>query len=268
MVDVDIHRTSRAGDADGSEHPPGVLLRPRPSRSLSERLRAWLDWFGVTRLVLTAVAVTAVAAGGFWLVRSPTPPPETTLPVVSPSAPTATLPPPAGTTASSGADASTSTPTSTPPDVFVHVAGEVAVPGVYRLDAGGRVHEAIERAGGATPDADLDALNLAQALVDGQRLYVPRIGEVDLAQIPVLSPVGTTVAIPATAPATTPPGPVDLNRATVGELEQLPGIGPATAAAIVDDRDRNGPFATVDDLDRVSGIGPSKLDALRGLVTV
>jgi competence protein ComEA len=126
------------------------------------------------------------------------------------------------------------------------------------------VHEAIERAGGSTADADLDALNLAQTLADGQRLYVPRIGEIDPAEIPVLSPVGTAAEVTTN----TPLGPVDVNRATAAELETLPGVGPATAAAIVDDRERNGPFATIDELDRVPGIGPSKLDALRDLVIV
>jgi competence protein ComEA len=265
MVDPDAHRARSNHHALESELPPGVLLRPRPPRSPSERLLAWVAWFGLTRLVLTGVAVGAVAAGGFWLVRTPTPTAEANLPVVSASTPTATLPTPAVTGAAVGAAASgQSSVTSAPSALFVHVAGEVAVPGVYRLDPGGRVHEAIDRAGGATAEADLDALNLAQSLADGQRLYVPRTGEIDPGAIPVLTPIVTGVATATTAP----PGPIDVNRATVAELEDLPGVGPATASAIVDDRERNGPFATVDDLDRVPGIGPSKLDALRDLVTV
>jgi competence protein ComEA len=220
-------------------------------------------WFGVTRLVLTGVVVAVVAVGGFWLVRTPPPATEATLPVVSASSPTATLPTPTAA-AAPPVDPRSSAPSSVASIVFVHVAGAVVVPGVYRLDGPGRVHEAIERAGGATPEADLDALNLAQPLADGQRLYVPRVGDVDPAGIPVVLPISTAAA----DPATTTPGPVDVNRATTAELEELPGVGPATAAAIVDDRERNGPFATVDELDRVPGIGPSKLDALRDLVTV
>ena len=162
MVDPEAHRAQLAREAPESDAPPSVLLRPRPPRSPSERLVAWVTWFGVTRLVVTGVAVAAVAVGGFWLVRTPTPAAEATLPVVSSSAPTATLPVP---TAAASGTSGASTPSTLPSAVFVHVAGEVAVPGVYRLDGGGRVHEAIERAGGATTDADLDALNLAQPLV-------------------------------------------------------------------------------------------------------
>jgi competence protein ComEA len=122
------------------------------------------------------------------------------------------------------------------------------------------VHTAIDAAGGATTVADLDGLNLAAPVVDGQRIYVPIAGEVD----PVAVPSGPVAGGDPSAPD----APIDLNRAGIADLETLPGIGPATAAAIVDDRDRNGPFASVDDLDRVPGIGPAKLGALRDLVTV
>jgi competence protein ComEA len=145
--------------------------------------------------------------------------------------------------------------------VVVHVAGRVSDPGVYELRPGDRIVDAVAAAGGATPDADLDGLNLAASIADGQRIYVPAHGEIDPASVPTGAPV--------------PPdglgagsGPVDLNSATTEQLETLPGVGPATAAAIVDDRDRNGPFASVDDLERVPGIGPAKLDAIREQVTV
>jgi competence protein ComEA len=266
MPDTDELRAVPARDANDPETLPDLLVRPRPPTSASERLVAWVVWFGATRLVLSGLAVAAVGIGGFWLVRTPNPAAEATLPVVDSSSPAVTLPTPdvAPMAPTGPADAMAGSTSSLPPTVFVHVAGEVALPGVYRVDGGGRVHDAIERAGGATTNADLDALNLAQPLADGQRLYVPRIGAVDPAEIPVLSPAG-----PAAEPtSTTLPGPIDVNRATAAELEALPGVGPATASAIVDDRERNGPFATVDDLDRVPGIGPAKLDALRDLVTV
>ncbi|MCU0261549.1 MAG: helix-hairpin-helix domain-containing protein, partial [Ilumatobacteraceae bacterium] len=112
-----------------------------------------------------------------------------------------------------------------------HVAGAVAAPGVHRLPAGARVVDAVTAAGGPLPDAVLDAVNLAAPLVDGQRLYVPRAGDDPV----VLAAPGVPGVDPAAPPG--PAGPVDLNRATVAELESLPGVGPATAAAIVEHRE-------------------------------
>lgn len=227
--------------------PP--LPRPHPSRRPSELAGAWLTWFGVGRLIAAAVSVTVVVAGAFWLVRSPAPPTEAGLPVASlPSSSAPTLPPPVTTA-------------TVPATVVVHVAGAVRRPGVYELPGTARIEAAIDAAAGPTTAAELDALNLAAPVADGQRIYVPRRGDVDPA---------TFVPDPgsADAPGDAPSGPVDLNMAAAGELETLPGVGPATAAAIVDDRTRNGPFASVDDLERVPGIGPAKLAALRDLVTV
>jgi competence protein ComEA len=234
--------------ADFPDLPP----RPLPPRRLGDSVRAWLAWFGLGRLVATAFCTVVVAAGGYWLVRSPAPPPEATIPFASTgsaAAPAATLPPPPGTTA--GVEQTS---------LVVHVAGAVRLPGVYTLASDDRVHDAVSAAGGASSDADLAGLNLAAPLADGARIYVPLVGEVDPATVP------SGVSPPAVGVAVTQP--VDLNRATSAEFEALPGVGPATAAAIVGDRDRNGPFASVDDLDRVPGIGPAKLAALRDLVTV
>ena len=241
-----------------SERPDPVLpARPLPPRSLTEALSAWLAWFGFGRLVLTAVSVGVVAAGAVWLLRAPTPDTVTSLPVAEAAGVTpASLPPPTA--------APTTTPVATVPQpIVVHVAGAVNHPGVFTLPHGSRIHAAVEAAGGSAPDGQLDAVNLATPLTDGQRVYVPAVGEVDPAA------VTDVVAAPATQSGTAAPsGPLDLNEATAADLEQLPGVGPATAAAIVDDRERNGPYAAVDDLDRVSGIGPAKLDAIRDLVTV
>lgn len=241
--------------------PPDPVPRPGPPRRPGDAAGAWLSgwlrWFGVGRLLAAALSVFVVVAGAWWLVRSPATPTEAGLPFAPaaasspspPSSPALTLTPPATT--------------STVPDsVVVHVAGAVRRPGVYELPGTARVAVAIDAAGGSTPSAELDALNLAAPLADGQRIYVPERGEVD--------PASVAVADDATAVGTVsePAGPVDLNTATVAELEALPGVGPATAAAIVDDRERNGPFPSVDDLERVPGIGPAKLAALRDLVTV
>ena len=106
--------------------------------------------------------------------------------------------------------------------------------------------------------ADADAINLAALLSDGQRIYVPRVGEEPPPELSSGGPQDTSV----------PAGPIDVNTATAAQLETLPGIGPSTAAAIIAYRDLHGPFASVDDLAEVSGIGDSKLAAIRGLVTV
>ena len=231
--------------ADYPELPP----RPSPPRRPGDLVGAWLAWFGVVRLLTMAVCVVIVGAGVFWLVQEPTPQPEAGLPVASPgSAPaiSVTLPPPPAIGHA--------------PQIVVHVAGAVASPGVYELDPGERIHAAVAAAGGPTGVADLEGLNLAAPLVDGARVYVPVKGEVDPASVPSgMSASGEDDGVSRS---------LDLNRATAEQFEALPGVGPATAAAIIGDRERNGPFASVDDLDRVPGIGPAKLSALRDLVSV
>ena len=145
--------------------------------------------------------------------------------------------------------------------------GAVRAPGIVRVRAGARVVDAIAAAGGATADADLARLNLAAPLSDGARVAVPAVGRPP----PALDPSavsGTPAASGAAGASGSTSGPVDINTATAEELDRLPGIGPATAAAIVSDRSTHGPFASVDDLQRVRGIGPSKLEQLRDLVTV
>jgi competence protein ComEA len=201
-----------------------------------------------------------VAAGAVWLLRAPTPDTVTSLPVAAGARTTsATLPAPT-------APPSTAPVATIPQPIVVHVAGAVNHPGVFTLPPGSRANAAVDAAGGPSPDGELDGLNLATPLTDGQRIYVPAVGEID--------PAGVGPGLAAAPPAggsgadAAPPGPVDVNRATAAELEQLPGVGPAIATAIVDDRERNGPYAAVDDLDRVPGIGPAKLDAIRELVTV
>lgn len=228
-----------------------VVARPAPVQPVADRVRAWLGWFGVARLVVSAVSMVVVCGGAFWLVRSPSPPAEAVLPRVSSAqVPVSTLPPP-GVVGIEPTDAAAAG------DVLVHVAGAVVRPGVYRLPDGERVDDAVRAAGGPAVDADLDALNLAAVVADGMRVYVSTEGEA----APVLSPIESG----ATAQA--PGGPVDINRADADLLDTLPGVGPATAAAIVAERDRNGPFLGVDDLERVPGIGPAKLAGLRDLVT-
>jgi competence protein ComEA len=230
------------------------LSRPEPARGIADRARDWIGWFGLGRLVASAVAVVIVCGGAYWLIRTPPPPTEASLPrVTAPAADSGTaptLPPPAPGAVPESEDRA---------EVTVHVAGAVVAPGVYELPAGARIHAAVEAAGGTTSEADPDALNLAAVVADGSRVYVPAVGEV------VAPPASADNVAAADAE---PTGPLDVNRATASELDTLPGVGPATATAIVAERERNGPFLSVDDLDRVPGIGPAKLSALRDLVTV
>ena len=140
--------------------------------------------------------------------------------------------------------------------VVVDVSGAVKRPGVYRLTTEDRVEDALERAGGATRRADLSAINRASKLEDGRQILVPTRGK----------PAPTTSAT-AAAPATSS-GPVNLNTATLEQLETLDGVGPATAQKIVDYREQHGGFKSVDELDQVSGIGEKRLAALRDHVGV
>ena len=142
------------------------------------------------------------------------------------------------------------------PPLVVHVAGAVRRPGLYRIERGARVADAIEVAGGFTRRALHDGLNLATPLVDGQQVRVPERAD-----------SGAAVAGAAGGgSASDTPGPISLSQADARALETLPGIGPATAAKIIAWREGNGGFAAVDDLLRVPGIGSAKLEALRPLV--
>jgi competence protein ComEA len=176
-------------------------------------------------------------------------------------------PPAGGSGAASPGDpaAGAGAATTLAPGLVVHVAGGVVRPGVYRLPPGARVDDAITAAGGAVAGVDVDAVNRAAPLVDGQRVRVPLPGE----PVPPPDPLPTPAAGPSTGPvATSPPPPVNLNTASVAELETLPGVGPTIAAAIVEERTRRGGFASVRDLLDVRGIGESRLLQLEPLVTV
>jgi competence protein ComEA len=156
------------------------------------------------------------------------------------------------------------TTTTTAPAVLAHAAGAVQAPGVYRLPPDARTGDLVEAAGGPVPGADLQRLNLAAPVTDGERVYVPLVGE---AVVPApVAPDGG--AGPGAGGDGATAGPVNVNTATAEQLEELPGVGPAIAAAIVDERERRGRFAAVEDLLDVRGIGDARLDQLRDLVTV
>ena len=137
--------------------------------------------------------------------------------------------------------------------VLVHVAGAVRRPGLYEFPAGARVADAVESAGGPRRGADLDALNLAELLVDGTRIEVVRLGEA-----PPVPAAGTTSA----------PGPISLNTADQALLETIPGIGPVTASAILAFRDEVGRFESLEQLLEVDGIGPATFGSIRDHLTL
>ena len=145
--------------------------------------------------------------------------------------------------------------TATAAQLYVDVVGAVRRPGLYRLAPGSRVADAVARAGGATPRAELDLVNLAARVADGEQVVVPRRGS---------GSVGA--ATPAGAAGGAPTGPVHLNSATLEQLDALPGVGPVTAQKILDYRRQHGAFGSVAELDAIPGIGPARLEQLRGLV--
>lgn len=233
-------------------------------------------------IALIAVGVIACAVAAFGLFRG-----SETAPVVDFGAvgATSTVAVP-GVPESAPAGAPSSHVPETPAEVVVSVVGLVHKPGLVRLAPGSRVAEAIDRAGGARKGADLLTLNLAQVVRDGDQVLVGYAG--GEGQMSLRSAVvGAADAPPAAGPSanpsapqssaggaattSTPPGAsakVNLNTATEAELDELPGIGPVTAQAILDWRNRNGRFVSVDQLAEVDGIGPARLAKLRDLVTV
>ena len=161
--------------------------------------------------------------------------------------PAAPLPPPGPGTSATG---------SAHTRLVVDVVGAVRRPGLYRLEQGSRIADAIARAGGATPKAILAQVNLAAPLADGEQIIVPKRGA-----------PGAAVPGPASASGVgAPNAPVQLSTATLEQLDSLPGIGPATAQKILDYRTKHGAFSSVDEVDAVSGIGPKRLNQLRDLV--
>jgi competence protein ComEA len=231
-----------------------------------EILWEWWRWLGWRRVVAVAIATPIAAIVVWWMVRLPAPPVENFIPM----APTVTSPAAALDTPANGVLAPLDT--LAPTRIAIHVVGAVQQPGVYHLVVGARGDDALRAAGGPTRDADVRRVNLAAPLMDGQQFVVPRVGERLTTTVPSLGSVvgGQSAGDTGINPGVNLGAPllVDLNQATVAELDQLPGVGPSTARAIIDHRTRNGPFASVDDLLAVRGIGHAKLAELKPFVRV
>ncbi|MDW3218082.1 MAG: ComEA family DNA-binding protein [Acidimicrobiales bacterium] len=219
-------------------------------RRVGEWFDALADRLGITPWAIAVgfAAVVAAGLGAWWAFAPPAPPPaEEVLPSVGDIA--VVVP----TTASAA-----------PTTMLVHVDGAVMRPGVHELDLDSRVVDAVDAAGGLRADADRARLNLAAMLSDGQRVWVPVIGE---SEPDVVGPTGGGPA--GTADGAGPAGGVvNLNTADAAELETLPGVGPSIAAAIIRHRETEGAFQRVEDLLEVAGIGPSRLAQIEGLVAV
>ena len=149
-------------------------------------------------------------------------------------------------------------------EVYVDVDGAVASPGVYRLQDGARVSQAIDAAGGLTAEADVTGLNRAAKVTDGQKIYVPTVGEQQAAS----AAGGVEGGAASVSGARASSGLVNINTASAAELQTLSGIGPSMAQSIIDERTQNGAFASVDDLMRVSGIGEKKLAKIKDCICV
>lgn len=235
-----------------------------------ELLRRLFVWWGWQRVVAAVFGVPFAVFAVWWMVRAPAPPVESVIPFAAAT----TVAPAEGLEALAPLDlgvGNAAVATATSGLVVVHVVGAVVEPGVYELPAGARGDDAVRAAGGLTGDADSRAVNLALQLVDGEQLVIPRRGEALPTNAPRHQPGATAAGNPAAgtpAAGVTAPRLVNINRATVAELDQLPGVGPSTARAIVEHRERYGPYATVDDLLAVRGIGPAKLAEMRAMVAV
>lgn len=227
----------------------------------------------VVAAVVVLLVLSAAASGG---ASVPTPTPGVAVPVRTPaplsSSSSAHPAGPPGTqpgASAPGAGGGTG-------EVVVDVVGQVERPGLVRLPAGSRVDDAVRAAGGARPGADLRRVNLARVLVDGEQLVVPAPGE----QLPSAQPApagtrptsvsgisaagGSAAGTAAGAAA----GPVDLNSATLAELDALPGVGPVLAQRILDWRSEHGRFTSVEELGEVPGFGPAALARLTPLLVV
>ena len=235
---------------------------------MHQRLTDFIQWIGLSRILASAFGVLVMVVGVWWVVRVPPPPPEASIPFATTSVVSNLIASNTGATSALSSAA----------NIMVYVSGEVVKPGVYVLTSSARVIDALLAAGGATNQADLVVVNLAAPLVDAAQVFIPRIGSTPRVTLP-RPHAGINLPAPAPAPgasggvvtdggATSAAGIVDINIATLSDLDALPGVGPSTAQAIIDYRVANGPYASIEDLLNVRGIGPSKLAAMRARVRV
>ena len=260
-----------------SPQPPTSEHAPLASRAASDEARGeeesqarWASRWSTWKWLLLVAAAIGVTRWVTWRQSVMYEPPiqVSALATPMPSAPIA-----------SPVAAASATPA--PRRLQIHVVGLVKKPGVFEMPAGSRLNDALRQAGGVLPGADLEAINLAEPLEDGRQYRVaarqsapnvaapePRRERQVLAAPGPSRPTPRRAATPRAASTKAPDAPIDLNRATLIELQELPGVGPATAQKIVEHRDEIGGFKSVDDLDGVKGIGPKKLEKIRPFARV
>ncbi len=163
-------------------------------------------------------------------------------------------------------------PTATTQMLNLEVSGAVNRPGTYHIEAGARVADAVDAAGGARTDANLSALDLGHQIKNGETILVPTVAanpqSVLGGRAEVTATIPTRNLSATTASKTTPTGKVNINTASAAELEALPRIGPVMAQRIIDYRSQEGPFKTIDDIQNVKGIGEATFNALKDLIIV
>ncbi len=256
----------RESDTDGDGEPDTSLSRWLPETTKSDGATGWVaavraDPGRAGVIALAVVGVIAVLVTVFTLMRDKPPP------VVSAKLPPVEM-------VSSASPTAGPAPPNVDGPVIVSVAGLVHKPGLVTLAPGARIADALTAAGGALDGADLIGLNMARRVADGEQIIVGIVaapGQPAAMGSSISSGSATTGQAESSSTAGTTPAPgglVDLNAATVEELDKLPGIGPVTAAAITAWRDANGRFTSVDQLGDVDGIGPARLEKLRDLVRV
>lgn len=270
-----VPRPASARPASARPASPRGDHRPTIGDGIGDRLRdLWDTWRADPRFGLAVLVAVAVIAGVIWYQVGTGGGASEQGTAASRATPAAARPggtPSGDDTRPSAVDAAPGGGTASGDEpLVVHVAGAVQHPGVVELEPGARVIDALEAAGGGLADADLDRLNLAAKLVDGQRVLVQRVGD---PSAPDQAAPGATV--PGGAPgaagdpdAGTTNGLVNLNSATSVQLEELPGIGPVLAEAIITERTRRGGFRSVNELRDVRGIGEKRFTDLVDRVTV
>jgi competence protein ComEA len=215
--------------------PPSSAPPKPPGNHAAKNARSWPSY------LLVALVTASVTGAAALLLNRPQPQPIVLHPPPSP------------------VSTSTPSPTDTPAPIVVFVSGAVRHPGLYTLPPEARVADALTAAGGYGDEADVNAVNQAERLWDGAQVHVPAAEE-----IAVEPPAGVSGATRSSGAVLDVLGKVNLNDATLEELDSLPGIGPAKAQAIIDGR----PYASIEDLERVPGIGAKTIEQLRDLVTV